>query len=178
MGKAMNAAQVEKKAKIGRPVTRHEKRNDAMETAICEAVSKGVPLEDACIANGIPFMTFRRIMEDDEALRAAISRAREDRADYFADQIVPIADTEEDPKRAAIRIQARQWVAAKSKPQSYGDRVNVAVTHTLDLTTALSEARQRLSLHGGSPGMVLDASPENRGDAVLIQQSHGESDRE
>lgn len=157
-------------------VSKQDLRDEAREDAIAEAVSRGTPLSQACEDHGISFGTFKEIMADDDILAARIARAREARADFFADQIVPIADTELDPKRAAIRIQARQWMAAKSKPASYGDRMNVAVTHTLDLTTALSEARQRLSLHGGAPGMVIDATPENRGDAVLIQQAFGDSD--
>jgi len=53
------------------------------------------------------------------------ARAREDQADWHADEIVAIADTETDAAKARNRIDARKWKAAKLKPKVYGDRVNV-----------------------------------------------------
>lgn len=55
---------------------------------------------------------------------------------------VHIADTDLDPVRARVRIQARQWLAAKYAPKEYGERLDVNV-QTVDLTDALREARER-----------------------------------
>jgi hypothetical protein len=55
-------------------------------------------------------------------------RAREDQADFHADEIVAIADEEEDPNKARVRIDARKWVAAKMRPKKYGDKVTQEVT--------------------------------------------------
>ena len=52
-------------------------------------------------------------------------RAREDQADFYADQIIDISDTEKDPAKARVRIDARKWKAGKLKPKVYGDRVDV-----------------------------------------------------
>lgn len=51
------------------------------------------------------------------------ARAREDQADHYADEIIGIADTEEDPNRARVRVDARKWVASKLKPKNYGEKV-------------------------------------------------------
>jgi hypothetical protein len=53
------------------------------------------------------------------------ARARQDQADTIADETVWIADTEEDPQRARVRIDARKWMAGKLRPKVYGDKVDV-----------------------------------------------------
>lgn len=73
---------------------------------------------------------------------SAYDRAREDRADVLADEMVAISDetsviTTIDEEtgvvelkldatavaRNRLRLDARKWVAAKLKPRSYGDKV-------------------------------------------------------
>lgn len=51
------------------------------------------------------------------------TRAREDQADFYADEIIEIADTENDSAKAKVRIDARKWKASKLKPKKYGDRI-------------------------------------------------------
>ena len=46
----------------------------------------------------------------------------------LADEIVEIADTEPDPNRARVRIDARKWYAAKVNKKDYGDRVSAEVS--------------------------------------------------
>lgn len=53
------------------------------------------------------------------------ARAKSDQAERFANEIVEIADSEPDPKKAAVRIDARKWVAAKLLPKKYGDRQQI-----------------------------------------------------
>lgn len=56
------------------------------------------------------------------------TRAREDRAHMAADEILSIADEEEDPAKARVRIDARKWYAGKLSAKHYGDKV----THSGD----------------------------------------------
>jgi hypothetical protein len=58
------------------------------------------------------------------------ARAREERADLIADEIVTIADTDPDPNRARVRIDARKWWAAKVNPKKYGDKIITENTNT------------------------------------------------
>ena len=53
----------------------------------------------------------------------AAIRAREKQADFYADEIITIADTEPDAAIARVRIDARKWTASKLRPKVYGDRV-------------------------------------------------------
>jgi hypothetical protein len=50
------------------------------------------------------------------------TRAREERADLVADEIITIADTEPDPNKARVMIDARKWWAARVNPKKYGGR--------------------------------------------------------
>lgn len=49
------------------------------------------------------------------------AQARLEQANYYADQIVEITDTERDPNRARVRVDARKWIASKMLPKVYGD---------------------------------------------------------
>ena len=56
------------------------------------------------------------------------ARAREERSHMMADEIIEIADTEPDPNRARVRIDARKWWASKVNKKDYGDRVTAEVS--------------------------------------------------
>lgn len=65
-------------------------------------------------------------MDDHPEFSEKYARAREDQADTYADEIIEIADQSKDGKMAdvqsaALRVDARKWVAAKLKPRKYMD---------------------------------------------------------
>ena len=68
-----------------------------------------------------------RWLADDEGgeLREQYARARDAQSDVIADEILMIADTEDDPQKARVRIDARKWLAGKMKPKVYGDKQTV-----------------------------------------------------
>lgn len=90
---------------------------------------------------------------------AQYARAKEEQADFLADQIIEIADDSlndtqvgEDGKpvlnydhiqRSRLRVDARKWKASKLAPKKYGERV--------DLTTNGQEIKQSVVLlpHNG-----------------------------
>lgn len=53
------------------------------------------------------------------------ARTREILAEMNAGDIIHIADTEDDPNKARIRIDARKWWASKVAPKVYGDKTTV-----------------------------------------------------
>lgn len=101
-----------------------EQRQEIMAT-VCARMAQGEPLSRICENDpDLPHRT--TIMEwvyKDDDLADKYARAREAQADYYADEIVQISDTEEDPNRARVRIDARKWTAGKLRPRVYGDRV-------------------------------------------------------
>jgi len=52
------------------------------------------------------------------------TRAKQECADFYAEEIISIADNCEDPQKARLQIEARKWTAAKLKPRAYGERVD------------------------------------------------------
>ncbi len=70
---------------------------------------------------------------------AEYARAREDAADTLADQIREMAGRVErgelEPNAGRVAIDALKWIASKLKPREYGDRAQLDMTASLDVTT-------------------------------------------
>lgn len=91
---------------------------------LCTHIAGGKSMRSFCELEGMPSAeTVRRWLRDLPDFRAQYAHAREEQADYYADQIIEIADTETDNQRARNRIDARKWRAAKLLPKVYGDKV-------------------------------------------------------
>jgi hypothetical protein len=96
---------------------------DEIAAIICDRLADGESLRIIC---SDPAMPGRRTVyqwltaQPEFAHHYAI--ARDEQADTYADEIIAIADTAEDPAVARLQIDARKWVASKLKPKRYGDR--------------------------------------------------------
>lgn len=132
----------------GKPKTPWEqwkaKPEDSIAT-LCDVVVGGGHLADFAKARGFPYTTMLDWINADPSRSEMYARAREDRSDKLADEIVAISDEAEfnvtiDPQtgetgevkldaaavaRNRLRVDARKWVAAKLKPRVYGDKVQV-----------------------------------------------------
>jgi hypothetical protein len=92
-------------------------------------MASGETLDAICKSDGIPDKTtVYRWVDAHEDFRHAHARARVKQADAFVDNLVEIVDTEEDPQRARVRMDARKWVASKMMPDRYGDRTNMQLS--------------------------------------------------
>ena len=113
--------------KAGRhPVWTPDKKESAV-AAILTQIAMGKGLVTICKAPDMPSVpTVREWINADPELANRYARAREDQADTLADEIVSIADKAEDANKARLQVEARKWVAAKLKSQSYGDKVQIA----------------------------------------------------
>lgn len=99
---------------------------EAIKPLICERIATGKSLKDICAEEGMPTReTIYAWLREDSAFSDMYARAREDQADYLADEIVDIADTETDSAKARNRIDARKWKAAKLQPKRYGDKLDL-----------------------------------------------------
>lgn len=110
---------------------------------ICEIIStshKG--LASIAKQDGMPSRnTIRGWVDKIPEFSANYARAKEDQADFLAEEILEIADdtegdkyTDKDGKekidheniqRSRLRVDARKWVASKLKPKSWGDKLDV-----------------------------------------------------
>lgn len=93
--------------------------------AILERLAMGEGLATICRDEGYP----SRGAVIDWSARPEWSdryaRAREAGIEAQVDRITEIADTEPDPNRARVMIDARKWIASKLLPKRYGDRLEV-----------------------------------------------------
>ncbi len=94
---------------------------------ICEHLASGKSLRSYCLLPSTPDLrTVRRWLADKADFRLQYALAREEQADVYADEIIEIADTEEDTAKARNRIDARKWIASKLKPKKYGDKLGLS----------------------------------------------------
>ncbi|ACL06248.1 hypothetical protein Dalk_4570 [Desulfatibacillum aliphaticivorans] len=127
---------------------------DEIAETICERIASGESVQSITSDEDMPSsaMVYRWLADARYSkFREMYTRARERQADFFADEIITIADTEDNPKKAAVRVQARQWAASKLKPRKYGDRIDVhqqgTVTHTIapDMIEGLKQIAAKFS---------------------------------
>ena len=107
-------------AKLGRPSSFSQKVADV----ICSRIADGESLRAICAEKAMPSRAaVFKWLQDVQSFANQHTSAREDQADTFADDVVRISDTEFDPNRARVRIDARKWAAGKLRPKKYGDKV-------------------------------------------------------
>lgn len=91
---------------------------------ICEMLINGASLRAICLSEDMPALsTVMKWLGNEPEFAEQYARARELQQDTYADEITHIADTEPDPQRARVRIDARKWHASKLAPRKYGDKI-------------------------------------------------------
>jgi hypothetical protein len=96
---------------------------------ICKRISEGESLRAICRDPGMPtegaVRAWARDNRDGFGVRYRL--ARELQLEFWADQIVAIADEgDRDPRDRQVRIDTRKWIMSKLAPRRYGDRLLVA----------------------------------------------------
>lgn len=103
---------------MDRPFTQQEA------DAICEHIADGKSLRNYCAQEGAPSKsTVMKWLAAHAEFADQYARAREMQADSHVDDLADIADTEADPAKARVRIDARKWAASKLAPKKYGDKL-------------------------------------------------------
>jgi len=106
---------------------------------ICRRMENGESLRQICATPGMPGRTtVMRWLEAEPEFQKSYARARERLVEYWADEIVEIADGAEQDfvdgkvnheaiNRSRLRVDARKWLMSKLAPRKYGDRVTTEV---------------------------------------------------
>lgn len=125
--------------KLGRPTLDTPK----MRKEICQRIAEGESLRTICASEGMPDLSTVADWLKDET-KADFTKqyvcAREAQADFYADEIIEIADDgrrdyaiedgievvdHDHISRSRLRIDARKWYASKLHSKKYGDKVAV-----------------------------------------------------
>ena len=127
----MPTPRVKAKGKEPQGETQEEYRQRIMDV-VCDLIARGQTLRRICDAVEIvpTSTTLFDWMDKDENLLDQYASARARQADYFADEIIDIADNEPDPQVARVRMDARKWHASKTAPKKYGDRIELDNKHS------------------------------------------------
>ncbi len=129
------------------PVGRPTDYTPELAQDICLLMIEGKSLNKACREVGISYRTAFNWLKDkdkEEFLQQYV-RAREERADFIADDIIDIADDntlQADDRR--IRIDARKWYAGKLKPKAYGDSTTLKGDKENPLFAGLAQVLREL----------------------------------
>lgn len=109
-------------------------------------IASGGHLAGFVTERGIPYTTMLTWINVDSHRSEMYARAREDRADVLADEIIAISDEvdvvtktlangetvlELNPtavQRNKLRVDARKWAASKLKPRTYGEKLELGGT--------------------------------------------------
>lgn len=149
---------------------------ERVQRVICLEIAAGKSLKS--ILDGDPSMpnrdTVYEWLHDDAAFSDNYTRAREAQADYFADEISTIADTEPDPNKARVRIDARKWAAGKLKPKVYGDKLDI--TGDLNIKLPDEQVESRLAHLLGKAGIagLIGRTREAEGEAEVLRDVPGD----
>lgn len=95
---------------------------------------------------GAEMRQFYELINSIPSLSIAYAQAQQAKIELYADETVEIADNEPDPQRARVMVDARKWIASKIRPEKYGDRIDLNITQAVDISKALSDAKQRVVL--------------------------------
>ncbi len=101
----------------------------ALAETVCKRIAEGESLRAICRDSGMPTEGAVRAWARDnrDGFGARYRLARELQFEFWADQIVEIADASEaDPRDRQVRIDVRKWLLSKLAARRYGDRLLVA----------------------------------------------------
>ena len=139
-------------------------KQQAQFDTVCARIAGGASLRDACAHDDVPTVECIRLwLNGDKGgeVVAQYARARDEQADFYADEIISIADNEPDTQKARNRVDARKWVASKLKPKRYGEKL--AIGGADDLPAIRQEVQERAdSFTTGIAGMVARGKAETR----------------
>lgn len=109
-----------------------------------DRITEGAMLNDLVRDKTMPCAgTLARTLAKDPKRWEEYKRARQAQMIALTDDTISIADSEEDPQRARVRIQARQWLASRWNAQQFGNESTVNVNVGVSIRDALDAAEQR-----------------------------------
>lgn len=149
---------------IGRPTRFTAKLSDE----ICDRIATGESLNTICQDLGIAYRAVLMWLRKYPEFMLKYMRARDEQADFYADELRDIAynvPADKDAiEKAKLKSENLKWIASKLKPRKYGDK--------LDLTSDGEKLEQ--PIYGG-----LSVAPKQRtaveGEVVKPKQIESET---
>jgi hypothetical protein len=124
---------------MGVPIT------PALFDAICAELTAGKSLTAICAALGVDRTTVMRHASKDAEVLKRVHQSRVAGTDAVMDDIRDFADTELDPHRARVALDALKFYVVKMNPEKYGDKIDMNIRGKLDMGAILIAADKRLA---------------------------------
>lgn len=127
-----------------------------------ELASKGEPLKkiiEAICSDEYQFWLYR---QHDPIFGNSFEQARQEGLEHLADGLMTVADEYTDVQRARLKSDNAKWLLSKRKPAIYGDKVDIHVSQTIDISAALTDARKRAlppAIDSNTDDEMIDVTP-------------------
>lgn len=108
-------------------------------------------IKELCVSESA-FQAHRR---EDPIFADKFHAARQDGIELIADSLMNVANEFADVQRGRLHSDNIRWLLSKRKPDTYGERIDLNVNQTIDISGALKEAKQR-ALNASN---ILDITP-------------------
>jgi hypothetical protein len=116
---------------------------------ICRRLAEGEFLTAICRDRHMPArQTVHQRVRSDAGFRDRYAEARALQVEHLFEQIVTIADEDDNPARARLRIEARKWLVVKLDPRRFGDKDKAEKDADRDFIAVLERGRGRISHDG------------------------------
>lgn len=113
--------------------------------AVLDMIHEGHTVTESLLKHEVTRKSFNAYRAKNIETEKEYVSARESRTEMLIEEIIRIADDKDiDPNRARNMIMARQWMASKVMPATYGDKIEVNHKIEASITDALTAARDRL----------------------------------
>lgn len=140
---------------------------EAMFNKIIDKISNNIGITRACNECGILPEYFRHLLKTDTLFKQEFEDARAFAIDCRVDELYELADkaiTPIDLGIAKLKSENARWIASKRARDTYGEKMEVSVHQTLDISRALEAAEARL-------GPMLDHKKITRDVKPLISNA-------
>lgn len=89
---------------------------------VCEMIMDGFSLRKIEATDSMPKrLDILRWLRGNPDFQTQYAHAREEQAEFYADEIIEIADNSTDSAKARVQVDSRKWIASKLKAKKYGD---------------------------------------------------------
>lgn len=120
---------------------------DAEKIYTIESIVQGKSLFNTAKSLGIPWSTILNFLNKDPLFKKEIKQSREIWVDNLVCSLIGItkdATTMAEVSAAKVESENIKWAASKFVPEIFGDNLNVNVSHSLDLSSILLAAENRI----------------------------------
>jgi hypothetical protein len=114
---------------------------------ILDMISQGRALSDICHAKQITPYFWQTTIRKDTLFSEKVKAAQEFYIESQVDSLISLADaaeTQVDVQKAKIKSENIKWLASKRSRETYGDRTDINIHQTLDLSSVLNAANSRV----------------------------------